>query len=83
MIEILEMANSEPESKEIGSKAMNSLKLETINKENGGDLFFFPEQLSIPMEIFSSFILNSSPHFDQIQKLFNEIDNCDVCKNLD
>jgi hypothetical protein len=40
-----------PNKDELGSKSMNSLTLKKINKDNGGELFFTPEQISIPMSI--------------------------------
>lgn len=44
-------ANKSPKKDELGSKSINSLTLQKINQDNGGGLFFTPEQISIPMSI--------------------------------
>jgi hypothetical protein len=40
---MLKEANTKPNKDELGSKSINSLTLQKINKDNGGQLFFTPD----------------------------------------
>ena len=74
---MLKAANAAPKKDELGSKSINSLTLQKINKDNGGNLFFTPEQISIPMGIPIKFNSLESKKYGDIQKLFNVVDTCD------
>lgn len=74
---MLKAANTTPKKDELGSKSINSLTLQKINKDNGGNLFFTPEQISIPMSIPIKFNSLEPTKYDEIKKLFNIIDTCD------
>ena len=54
--EILDKSNSDPKIEELGSKSMNSMKLQKINEQSGGELYLCPESIFIPMSIPAKFL---------------------------
>ena len=74
---MLIQANANPVKEELGSKSINSLTLQKINKDNGGDLFFTPQQISIPMSIPIKFGALEEKLYSKVKALFDKVDSCD------
>lgn len=69
MVDLFKEANASNKKAEIGSKAYNSLKLVKINKKEGGEFFFTPQQVSVPMSAPLKF--ESDPDFADVRKLYD------------
>eukprot|EP00347_Sterkiella_histriomuscorum_P002420 403368223 len=67
-------SNEQPEVALLGSKSVNSLKLQNVSKQNNPPIFSTPQQTTVPMTLSQYILMKDQDQFDKYQLMIDDLD---------